>query len=1134
LPNTNETTTKFKVDISDLKKNIQEANRQIKLANAEFKAAASGMNDWQSSAEGLSSKIGSLKTVLSNQEKVLESYEKQLELVTAEYGENSKEADLMKIKVANQQTAVNNTRNELAKYETQLEEVSKEQEDSAKSADKQNSALEDLKQTISEQQSKLDKLKEKYTNVVIEQGKNSDSAEELAKEISDLSGELDENKSKLNNAEKAADEYDQSLEDVGDSAEDTATGGLNVFSVALGNMIANVVSDAIQKMKDLVAGTIEVGKTFDNSMGQVAAVSGATGDELQALRDKAKEMGSTTKFTASEAADAFNYMAMAGWKTEDMINGIDGVLALAAASGTDLATTSDIVTDALTAMGYSAGDAGRLADVMAAASSNANTNVEMMGATFQYAAPIVGALGYSMEDTAKQIGLMANAGIKGEKAGTALRSILTRLSAPPKEAADAMTALGISMTDSEGNMKSLDEVMGDLRNAFSGLSETQQTQYAKQIAGQEAMSGLLAIVNAAPTDIDKLTKAINESDGAAEKMADTMQDNLGGDLTKLGSKFEGLQLKLYEKFEPALRGVVGGLDKMLDAIEWLGKHIGPLEPVIVALSGALIGLVSALAGLYIIPKISAAFTAFNAVLGANPIVLVVTAIGALVAALIYLWNNCEEFRDFWIGLWKKIKKVAEPVIEDLKEIFQKAWKNIKETWEAVYPFFKELFKKVVDVVKPILSAWFEWFKAQWNFIKKVWDIAYPFFKELFKKIIDVAIPIIKTLIEWFKNAWETIKAAWEVAYSFFTDLFTSIWNSIKPIIDAVVGAFKEAWELIKVVWDLVSPYFQKIWENIKTIFSVVAPIISGFFKSAWEIIKGIWDLVVPYFQLIWETIKATFSVVKTVLGGFFSTAWESIKLVWNAVTGYFAAIWETIKEIFSVVKDVLTGNWSDAWEGIKNIVKTWAGYFSDVWKSIKGVFSSVTTWFSETFQAAWEAVQTVFSGVGTFFEGVWTTITDTFSSIGTTIGEAVSNSAATAINYILETATDLINGFIKAINGAVGMINKIPGVEISKIDLLEAPQLAKGGVLKKGQIGLLEGNGAEAVVPLENNKKWIAKTARDLRMSLQDEGLLGGSAGKNIVNNNYTFNQTNNSPKPLSRLEIYRQTKNQLNFAKGV
>lgn len=1130
----NITTIKLNADVSGLKKGIQDANRQIKLANAEFKAASSAMDNWSKSSEGINAKLKTLDTVLGNQKTILSAYERQLEEVVKEQGENSKGADELRIKIENQKTAINKTTSEITKYKNELDKVEKEQDQNTDAAQDSENAYESLKKTIQSNEKELEELKSKYAAVVLEQGKNSDSAEELANDIDKLSSELQENKNKLKAADDAADEFDNSLDDVGDSAENTATGGLNVFSVALGNMIANVVSDAIQKMKDLVAGTIEVGKTFDNSMGQVAAVSGATGDELQALRDKAKEMGSTTKFTASEAADAFNYMAMAGWKTEDMINGIDGVLALAAASGSDLATTSDIVTDALTAMGYSAGDAGRLADVMAAASSNANTNVEMMGATFQYAAPIVGALGYSMEDTAKQIGLMANAGIKGEKAGTALRSILTRLSAPPKEAADAMEALGISMTDSEGNMKSLDEVMGDLRKAFSGLSETQQTQYAKQIAGQEAMSGLLAIVNAAPADVDKLTKAINESDGAAEKMAETMQDNLGGDLTKLGSKFEGLQLKLYEKFEPTLRGVVDGLDKMLDAIAWLGKHIGPLEPVIVALSGALIGLVSALAGLYIIPKISAAFTAFNAVLAANPIVLVVTAIGALVAAFIYLWNNCEAFRDFWISLWKKIKKVAEPVVEDLKEIFQKAWKNIKETWEAVYPFFKELFKKVVAVVKPILSAWFEWFKTQWKLIKKVWDIAYPFFKELFKKIIDVAIPIIKSLIEGFKNAWETIKAVWNVVYPFFSNLFTSIWESLKPIIDAIINAFQSAWELIKVVWDLVSPYFQWVWENIKTIFSVVATILGGFFKSAWELIKGIWDVVVPYFKLIWETIKAIFSVVKTVLGGYFSTAWEAIKLVWNAVTGYFAALWDSIAKIFSVVKDVLTGNWSDAWEGIKGIVKTWAEYFSGIWEDIKSVFSSVTTWFSTTFQAAWDAVKTVFSGVGEFFETVWTTITDTFSSIGTTIGEAVSDSAATAINYILETATDLINGFIKAINGAVGMINKIPGVEISKIDLLEAPQLARGGVLGKGQIGILEGNGAEAVVPLENNKKWIAKTAKDLKTSLQNEGILGGSGGDNVVNNSYTFNQTNNSPKPLSRLEIYRQTKNQIAFAKGV
>ena len=264
-------------------------------------------------------------------------------------------------------------------------------------------------------------------------------------------------------------------------------------------------------------------------------------------------MGAKTKFSASEAAEAMTYMGMAGWKAGDMIDGIGGVMHLAAASGEDLATTSDIVTDALTAFGLTAADSGRFADVLAAASTNANTNVGMMGDTFRYVAPIAGAMGYSAEDTAVAIGLMANSGIKATQAGTALRAIITRMAKPTKESAAAMDALGISVTDSSGQMKPLNEIIGDMRAGFSGLTESEMASYAAMLAGQEAMSGLLAIAEAAPSDVEKLTAAIYGCNGAAEEMSATMIDNLQGDLTLLGSAFESLQIAVSDALTPTLR-----------------------------------------------------------------------------------------------------------------------------------------------------------------------------------------------------------------------------------------------------------------------------------------------------------------------------------------------------------------------------------------------------------------------------------------------------------------------------------------------------------------------------------------------------------------------------------------------------
>jgi len=357
-------------------------------------------------------------------------------------------------------------------------------------------------------------------------------------------------------------EYDKGLK----SASERSEGFGSKLKSAFGTF-AKVSGTALTAATGAVTAfgksAVEAGMTFDSTMSQVGAISGATGVEFDSLRDKAIEMGSKTKFSASESAEAFTYMAMAGWKTGDMLNGIEGIMNLAAASGEDLALTSDIVTDALTAFGMSAEESGHFADILAVASSNANTNVSMMGDTFRYVAPVAGALGYSAEDTALAIGLMASSGIKASQAGTSLRSIITRLSTDAGASSKSLGALGVlteklgvEFYNADGSARNLNDVLTDARVVWSGLSEEQQISYAKTIAGQEAMSGWLAIMNAAPADIEKLTSSIRDADGAAEAMADTMMDNLAGDITYFKSALEGAQIVLSDQLTPTIREFV--------------------------------------------------------------------------------------------------------------------------------------------------------------------------------------------------------------------------------------------------------------------------------------------------------------------------------------------------------------------------------------------------------------------------------------------------------------------------------------------------------------------------------------------------------------------------------------------------
>lgn len=344
-----------------------------------------------------------------------------------------------------------------------------------------------------------------------------------------------------------------------------------------------VIAGASAALTGMGGYALKVGSDFEAGMSEVQAISGAAGKDLEALKDKAKEMGATTKFSATESAEALKYMAMAGWKTQQMTKGLPGIMNLAAASGESLASVSDIVTDALTAFNLKAEDSAHFADVLAKASSNSNTNVGMMGATFKYVAPIAGAMKYSIEDTAVAIGLMANAGIKGEQAGTALRSMLTRLVKPPKDAAAALEKLGISAQNQDGTMKPLSETLSQLREKFAGLDDSQKAEYAASIAGQEAMSGLLAIVNASPEDYAKLTAAISDSDGAAQKMADTMNNNLQGQITILKSALEGLGIEIYENVDNPLTDAaksaidsVNSITKAFkkDGFEGMAKEMG--------------------------------------------------------------------------------------------------------------------------------------------------------------------------------------------------------------------------------------------------------------------------------------------------------------------------------------------------------------------------------------------------------------------------------------------------------------------------------------------------------------------------------------------------------------------------------
>lgn len=727
---------------------------------------------------------------------------------------------------------------------------------------------------------------------------------------------------------------------------------------------SDILKGSMTAIAGLGGAAIKIGSDFESGMSKVAAISGASGQELEKLTEKAKEMGSTTKFSATESAAAFEYMAMAGWKTEDMLNGIEGIMSLAAASGEDLATTSDIVTDALTAFGMKASDAGHFSDVLAQASSNANTNVGMMGETFKYVAPVAGALGYTAEDTALAIGLMANAGIKGSSAGTALRSMMSRLTKPTKEVQSAMNRLGISLTDDNGKMKSLNEVMTDLRNGFNGLSEAEAAELASSLAGQEAMSGLLAIVNASDDDFKKLERSIYNCDGAAARMAETMSDNLQGQITILKSGVEGLAISLYENMQAPCMEIVKTAQEMIQELQE-SFNDGGLDSLVTTFGSILSRIVESVANAApdLINAATSLVSSFCDSLKSSP--SIGDAASSLITALVTGFFSCAD--DIWTTAIVLAGKMADGLAEGAPQIAQAAARCAGDIVECIIDWAPDFIDAGKRIIEGIIQGISEEFPSLGAFLSGLFEGSTSTLEPILSGVVSIAEGIFGALseadpatLEALGKAIGTIAAAMvtmhtaKAAAANIKGVVTAI-NSLSGGIKAAIGVVPklvEGFQLLSggagtfsEVLALEFPKLAGIISKIGSVFSTVKSVIASIGSTVGgvaAVIGGAIMAITNFFDMLkngFSWLKEILMVIGIAIAAVGAVILGAPALVAAVVAGIVAAV----ASLVVVIKD----HWTQIVDFFKNLGSAIADFFKSIPGTVKNLVDQVVTFFSE-------------------------------------------------------------------------------------------------------------------------------------------------------------------------------------------
>ena len=694
----------------------------------------------------------------------------------------------------------------------------------------------------------------------------------------------------------------------------------------------------------------KIGGDFESQMSRVKAISGATGSSFDELRQQAIDLGAKTAFSAKESAAGMENLASAGFDSKEIMKAMPGLLDLAAVSGGDVALASENAATALRGFNIDAGQSGHVADVFARAAADTNAEVGDMGEAMKYIAPVASSMGMSLEETAAAIGIMSDAGIKGSQAGTSLRGALSRLAKPTDEMQAKMDELGLSFYDSEGKMKPLKDQIGMLKDAFKGLTPEQQQNALVTLYGQESLSGMMALIDKGPDKLGKLTESLKNSDGAADKMAKTMQDNMNSSLEQMMGALESAAIVVQKVLAPAVRKVadaVSGLvDKFVSAPEPVQKMIVTIGLIVAAIGPLLVIFGQAV---LVLQRVKVGFLALRsglALIGSGftaislPVLGIIAAIAAVIAIGILVYKNWDKISKFGKEVWGNVKKFASDAAEAIKEKwgditiwFSDTWNNLKNGAKGLWDGTIQGAKDAVDSVKNAWNGIKEWFANLWKGTTSGLASAWDSVTTTLAPFVETIKTIFQPILDFFSGLWGQVQtifgSAWEI-------IKTVVMGPVLLLIDLITGDFNQFKEDFAMLW-------QTLATAIQTIVQTFVNIVVGFYKSFFQTVVNIWNAIVDGVKSLWGAFTTwVVNMAKSIVDGIVN-GWNSFKQgtvdLWNATIQWVKDTWASFKQWVVDSANAIVNGVKQGWENLKQgTIDLWNGMINGlkgIWDGLK-------------------------------------------------------------------------------------------------------------------------------------------------------------------------------------------------------